>query len=68
MSRSMTETRPKFEEYSEKYADRIHMERRDGVIELRMHTDGGPASRFLVANEASPARGLPWREYGIHRT
>ena len=42
MSRSMTEMRPKFEEYSEKYADRIHMERRDGVIELRMHTDGGP--------------------------
>ncbi|WP_228000086.1 enoyl-CoA hydratase/isomerase family protein [Nocardia australiensis] len=29
---------PKFEDYSEKYKDHIIMERRDGVIMLRMHT------------------------------
>ncbi|MWA03270.1 enoyl-CoA hydratase/isomerase family protein [Actinomadura sp. LD22] len=29
---------PKFEEYSEKYKEHIIMERRDGVIMLRMHT------------------------------
>jgi enoyl-CoA hydratase/carnithine racemase len=33
---------PSFEEYQDKYKDRIHMERRDGVILLRMHTNGGP--------------------------
>jgi enoyl-CoA hydratase/carnithine racemase len=33
-------TPPKFEEYSQKYKDHIIMERRDGVIMLRMHTQG----------------------------
>lgn len=33
-------TPPRFEEYSQKYQDHIVMERRDGVIMLRMHTQG----------------------------
>ncbi|MBT8339310.1 MAG: enoyl-CoA hydratase/isomerase family protein [Desulfatitalea sp.] len=33
---------PKFEDYSEKYKDNIIMERRDGVIMLRMHTHNKP--------------------------
>ncbi|MGA8204534.1 MAG: enoyl-CoA hydratase/isomerase family protein [Woeseiaceae bacterium] len=61
MSRSMTETRPKFDEYSEKYADRIHMERRDGVIELRMHTDGGPVVWGL---EMHRALSQAWHDVG----
>jgi enoyl-CoA hydratase/carnithine racemase len=35
-------SRPKFEDYKEKYKDRIIMERRNGIILLRMHTDDGP--------------------------
>lgn len=31
-----------FEEYSEKYKDYLIMTRRDGIIEVRMHTDNGP--------------------------
>ena len=38
MSKTMSEFRPRFEEYREKYRDRIYMERREGVILLRMHT------------------------------
>ena len=41
-------TRPKFEEYKEKYADFISMERKNGVILLRMHHNGGP----VLWNEA----------------
>jgi enoyl-CoA hydratase/carnithine racemase len=40
--------RPKFEEYKEKYKNFIFMERKDGVILLRMHHDGGP----VLWNEA----------------
>jgi enoyl-CoA hydratase/carnithine racemase len=42
MLKSMYEGKPSFAEYREKYKDRIQMERRDGVIMLRMHTNGGP--------------------------
>ena len=34
--------RPKFEEYKEKYKDYITMERKNGIIVLRMHHDDGP--------------------------
>ncbi len=40
--KSVLETRSRFEDYKERYKDRIVMEREDGVITLRMHTDGGP--------------------------
>ncbi|MFI6598925.1 enoyl-CoA hydratase/isomerase family protein [Nonomuraea sp. NPDC050536] len=53
--------RPDFSEYSEKYADYFVMQRRDGIIELRMHTDGGPAMfDFAVHN----AWGQAWQEIG----
>ena len=32
---------PKFEEYRELFREHFIMERRDGIIELRMHTLGG---------------------------
>jgi enoyl-CoA hydratase/carnithine racemase len=38
----MSEHRPRFEQYREKYRERIHMERQNGVILLRMHTNDGP--------------------------
>jgi len=61
MRRSMTETRPRFEEYREKYADRIEMNRADGVIELRMHTDGGPVVWGL---EMHRALSQAWQDVG----
>jgi enoyl-CoA hydratase/carnithine racemase len=53
--------RPRFEDYSEKYADYFAMTRRDGVIELRMHTDGGPAVYGMGMHNAW---GQAWREVG----
>jgi enoyl-CoA hydratase/carnithine racemase len=35
-------TRPQFENYKEKYKRHVAMERKNGIIKLRMHTDGGP--------------------------
>ncbi|MBW2391531.1 MAG: enoyl-CoA hydratase/isomerase family protein, partial [Deltaproteobacteria bacterium] len=32
---------PKFDEYKEVFKEHFIMERRDGIIELRMHTLGG---------------------------
>lgn len=44
----MTERRmigpTKFEEYSEKYKEFLLMTRRAGIIEVRLHTDGGRTS------------------------
>src|SRR3954452_23336459 len=53
--------RPRFESYAEKYADYFVMQRRDGIIELRMHTGGGPAQfGFAVHNAWAQA----WQEIG----
>jgi enoyl-CoA hydratase/carnithine racemase len=53
--------RPRLEDYAEKYADYFAMTRRDGIIELRMHTDGGPAVfGFGMHN----AWGQAWQEVG----
>ncbi|MET7398782.1 enoyl-CoA hydratase/isomerase family protein [Dactylosporangium sp. NPDC005572] len=53
--------RPRLESYAEKYADYFVMHRRDGILELRMHTDGGPAQfGFAVHN----AWGQAWQEIG----
>ncbi len=53
--------RPRFEEYSQKYAEHFVMTREDGILELRMHTDGGPARfGFAVHN----AWGQAWQEIG----
>lgn len=40
--------RPSFDVYAEKYSRYFAMRRRDGIIELRMHTGGGP-ERFDFA-------------------
>jgi enoyl-CoA hydratase/carnithine racemase len=53
--------RPRFDEYAEKYAAYFAMRRRDGILELRMQTDGGPARfGFPVHN----AWGQAWLEIG----
>ncbi|GAA3213914.1 enoyl-CoA hydratase/isomerase family protein [Dactylosporangium siamense] len=53
--------RPSFEAYAEKYADHFVMQRRDGIIELRMHTDGGPAQFGFATHNAW---GQAWQEIG----
>ncbi|WP_426502378.1 enoyl-CoA hydratase/isomerase family protein [Dactylosporangium sp. McL0621] len=53
--------RPRFESYAEKYADYFVMQRRDGIIELRMHTGGGPAQFGFGAHNAW---GQAWQEIG----
>jgi enoyl-CoA hydratase/carnithine racemase len=53
--------RPRFADYAEKYADYFVMSRRDGIIELRMHTDGGPARYGFGMHNAW---GQAWQEVG----
>ena len=53
--------RPSFDVYAQKYRDYFAMRRRDGIIELRMHTGGGPARfDFAVHNAWAQA----WQEIG----
>jgi enoyl-CoA hydratase/carnithine racemase len=61
VGKSMLETRPRFEDYRKKYKDRIHMERHNGVIECRMHTDGGPV---LWGMEMHRALSQAWHDIG----
>ncbi len=42
----------RFEEYSEKYKDLFFMTRRDGILEVRMHTRGGPLQFDWAAQTA----------------
>lgn len=61
----MTERRmigpTKFEEYSVKYKDFLLMTRRDGIIEVRLHTDGGP---YQHSWEAHTAWSHAWSDIG----
>ncbi|MER5423479.1 enoyl-CoA hydratase/isomerase family protein [Streptosporangium roseum] len=41
-----------FEEYSRKYEEFFVMTRREGIIELRMHTDGGPFRHSWIGHNA----------------
>lgn len=53
--------RPDFDTYSRKYSRYFVMQRRDGILELRMHTDDGPARfDFAVHNAWAQA----WQEIG----
>ncbi|MFJ8896559.1 enoyl-CoA hydratase/isomerase family protein [Leifsonia sp. NPDC102414] len=52
---------PVFEHYSLEFADYFVMDRHDGVLTLRLHTDGGPA-RFNL--DVHRAWGNAWREIG----
>jgi enoyl-CoA hydratase/carnithine racemase len=53
--------RPQLEEYSARYRDFFVMERRGGIIEVRMHTDGGP---FVTTMAGHNALGQAWLEIG----
>lgn len=43
---------PSFEEYSAKYAEFFAMTRENGIIELRLHTEGGPYGHNWPAHNA----------------
>jgi enoyl-CoA hydratase/carnithine racemase len=51
----------RFEEYSEKYKDLFFMTRRDGILEVRMHTHGGPLQFDWMAQTAY---GNVWSDVG----
>jgi enoyl-CoA hydratase/carnithine racemase len=61
MNTSSSVTRTQFESYREKYERHVAMERRDGVIMLRMHTDGGPVVWGL---EMHKVLSQLWRDVG----
>jgi enoyl-CoA hydratase/carnithine racemase len=61
MSERCTIGSAKFEEYSEKYKDFMFMTRRDGILEVRLHTDGGP---FQFGWAAQAAYGNAWSDIG----
>ncbi len=44
--------RTRLEEYSERWAEYFTMRREDGILEVRMHTNGGPASWSLELHRA----------------
>jgi enoyl-CoA hydratase/carnithine racemase len=45
-------SRPRFEDYREKYAPYFKMERRNGILQVQMHTDGGPVIYGLPIHNA----------------
>lgn len=50
-----------FDEYSQRYADFFRMRREDGIIEVRLHTEGGPYAHTHAAHNAWPRA---WQEIG----
>lgn len=48
-------------DYAQKYAEHFVMERNDGIIEVRMHSAGGPATYSLGLHNAW---GQAWQEVG----
>lgn len=54
-------SRPQFDDYRQKYADYFHISRESGVIEIRMHTDGGPA---IFGPKLHNAWGQLWQDIG----
>lgn len=53
--------RPDFAEYSVRFRDFFAMRRRNGIIELRMHSGGGPYFQTFASHNAW---GQVWREAG----
>lgn len=45
-------SRPRFEDYREKYANYFNIERRNGILQVHMHTDGGPVIYGLPIHNA----------------
>jgi enoyl-CoA hydratase/carnithine racemase len=54
-------SRPRLEDYAERFKDYFVFTRRDGILEVRMHTDGGP---FLFTYAAHNAWAQAWHEIG----
>jgi len=61
MAKSGYVGRPQFDAYRETFKDFFHMERRDGIILLRMHHNGGSAKFDFAAHNAW---GQVWHEIG----
>ncbi len=45
-------SRPRFEDYREKYATYFNMERHNGILQVHMHTEGGPVIYGLPIHNA----------------
>jgi enoyl-CoA hydratase/carnithine racemase len=45
-------SRPRFEDYREKYATYFKLERRNGILQVQMHTTGGPVMYGLPIHNA----------------
>lgn len=45
-------SRPRFEDYREKYAPYFKLERRNGILQVQMHTEGGPVIYGLPIHNA----------------
>jgi enoyl-CoA hydratase/carnithine racemase len=45
-------SRPRFEDYREKYATYFKLERRNGILQVQMHTKGGPVMYGLSIHNA----------------
>ncbi|MCC3314963.1 enoyl-CoA hydratase/isomerase family protein [Nocardia africana] len=56
--------RPAFEDYAAKYADYAKMQRRDGIIEIALHTRGGPVTADESWFATHNAWGQLWQEVG----
>ncbi|HJU09442.1 MAG TPA: enoyl-CoA hydratase/isomerase family protein [Candidatus Binataceae bacterium] len=46
--------RPRFEEYRKKYSKHFKLERRDGILQVQMHSDGGPVVFNLAVHNDWP--------------
>lgn len=47
-------SRPRFEDYREKFATHFKLERRNGILQVQMHTEGGPVMYGLPIHNANP--------------
>jgi enoyl-CoA hydratase/carnithine racemase len=45
-------SRPRFEDYREKYATHFKLERQNGILQVQMHTEGGPVMYGLPIHNA----------------
>ena len=50
-------SRPRFEDYREKYAPYFKLERRNGILQAQMHTTGGPSCTASPFTTPGPSSG-----------
>ncbi len=53
--------RPKFDDYKEQYKEHFILERKNGIIQMRMHTNGGPVQ---WSHPIHNALGMIWNTIG----